>query len=234
MIPLDESSDGPSALPSVTEFSEQGGIHYVLPLRWSLSYALTKAQWRGPTGIRERHKKMASDWDKCSTCPKRCKAIDLDELWDYDHTRHTKTFIGAAFICHGCHWLKSPGFRIKTWTTPMPPMLNPPHIISCLGWSQERVDRLRQRDLRELRENNVAVFNTRQQIQQGKAIALPSPVERIPSPELKKLVRPDQIMVVPWRVNLSGLSIYEYSADEIQKFEQRMYDFAAKRMQSLN
>jgi hypothetical protein len=234
MLSFDEFSDNFSALPSATEFSEQDGIRYVLPLRWSLSYALTKAQWRGVNGIRERHKKLIPDWDKCGNCPMRCKANDLDEQWKYDHARHTKIFIGAAFICHGCHWLKSPGFRIQTWMKPMPPTRDPPHIITCLGWPQERVDKLRQRDLREFRENNVAVLQTRQQIQQGKAIALPSPVERMPSAELNKLVRPGQIVVVPWRVDLSHLSIYGYSVEEIQTFEQQMYDFAAKRMQSLN
>ena len=116
----------------------------------------------------------------------------------------------------------------------MPALHKPPHIISCLGWTQERVDKLRQRDLRESRENQTAISHIQQQIQQGKAIALASPIERIPPTDLKELVRPGQIMVVPWRVDLTRLDAYGYSPEEIRRFEKRMYDFAAKRMRTLD
>ena len=40
-------------------------------------------------------------------------------------------------------------------------------------------------------------------------------------------------MIVPWRVDLSRLSEYGYSALEIKLFELRIYDLAAKRMKTL-
>jgi hypothetical protein len=40
-------------------------------------------------------------------------------------------------------------------------------------------------------------------------------------------------MIAPWRVDLSRLSVYEYTTADIQIFEKRMYDLAAKRMKTL-
>ena len=202
---------------------------HVLPLLWSLHYALTEKQWRG---VRDRHKRLFSNWAECE-CPKRCKANTLDELWEYDHTRHIKTFMGAKFICAGCHWLKSPGARIKTWTRPNPPMTKPPHIIDCLGWTQERVDNLRAHDLREDHSRQVGISKLSQQVQQGQATTMPTPVEHLSTAELEKFLASEQSMIAPWRVDLSRLSVYEYTTDEIQVFEKRMYDLAAKRMKTL-
>lgn len=202
---------------------------YVLPLMWSLSYALTKKQW---SGVRERHKKLFPEWEKCD-CPKRCKANSLDEHWDYDHTKHIKTFLGAKFICPGCHWLKSPGARILTWKKPMPPMTKPPHIIDCLGWTQARIDKLRADDLGENQRRQVSIAKLGQQVQQGKAVAMATPVEHLSTTELEKFLSSEQSMIAPWSVDLSRLSMYGYSIDEIQVFEKRMYDVAAKRMKTL-
>ncbi len=202
---------------------------YVLPLLWSLYFALTEKQWRG---VRERHKQLFPDWQKCD-CPKSCKANTLDEHWKYDHTRHIKTFIGAKFICPGCHWLKSPGARIQTWTQPQQPMTKPPHIIDCLGWTQDRIDKLRAHDLRENQTRQASMSKLGQQVQQGKAVAMPTPVEHLSTTELEKFLSSEQTMIAPWRVDLSRLSMYGYTTDEIQVFEKRMYDVAAKRMKML-
>jgi hypothetical protein len=164
----------------------------------------------------------------------RCNADNLDEQWSYDHERYIKTLIGLAFICRGCHWLKSPGFRIRTWLGLTPPTRSRPHIETCLGWPPERVERLRQHDLNGLLANRHAVQSTRQEIQRGTAVALPSPIERLPSADLERMARPGQIVVVPWRVDLTYLAVYGYSTEEIKQFEQRMYVIAANRMDSLN
>ncbi|OAI46049.1 hypothetical protein AYO44_12005 [Planctomycetaceae bacterium SCGC AG-212-F19] len=73
-----------------------------------------------------------------------------------------------------------------------------------------------------------------QQVQQGRAAIVPAPPERLSPLELEKLVRPGQIMVVPWRVDLSALTQYGYSQSEIVVFEQRMYKLAAQRMSEDN
>ena len=202
---------------------------HVLPLLWSLSYALTKKQWNE---VRERHKQLFPNWEKCD-CPKGCKANTLDEHWQYDHGQHVKTFIGAKFICPGCHWLKSPGARIKTWQRPQPTMTKPAHIVDCLGWTQDKVDELRSRDLRESQRRQVNLSKLSEQVQQKAAVALPTPVEHLATVELEKFLASEQSMIAPWRVDLSRMSMYGYSSEEIQVFEKRMYDLAAKRMKTL-
>jgi hypothetical protein len=125
-----------------------------------------------------------------------------------------------------------------------PPMQSrePPHIITCLGWTQERVNKLFQDDLRNCRAQRTLAAATQEKAKQGGALVLQSPVERLierlPEPELQALVgliqRPAQMVVLPWSVDLTGLSIYGYKADEIRVFEDRMYAVAAKRMKSLD
>jgi len=204
--------------------------HYVLPLRWSLHYALTEKQWRD---LRERHKELFPDWDHCS-CPKRCKANTLDEKWRYDEGQHTKILLGAAFICPGCHWLKTPPWRIQTWLEQdnglLPALSKSPHVIDCLGWTQEQVDALRESDLKKHRAQTMLLARLDQQVQEGRAAIVPAPPERLSRQELEKLVKPGQVMVVPWRIDLSALTRYGYSQSEIIVFEQRMYKLAAKRM----
>jgi hypothetical protein len=224
--PAEWPDDGP--LPEL-EPSEPT-THYVLPLQWSLHFALTKKQWRD---LRERHKKLSPEWDHCE-CPKRCKANTLDERWRYDDATHTKSFLGAAFICPGCHWLKTPPWRIKTWHGQqnglLPVTSKPPHVLDCLGWTQQQVDALRDRDLKKHRAETVLLARLDQQVQQGKAAIVPAPPERLSPQELERLVKPGQIMVVPWRIDLTALTRYGYSQSEIVVFEQRMYKLAAKRM----
>lgn len=203
---------------------------YVLPLGWSLSYALTKKLW---ADLRERHKALYPEWNHCA-CPKRCPAKPLDEKWTYDDASHTKTFLSAAFICNGCHWLKSPGFRMNSWTRPAPLTSEPPHIIHCLGWTQQQVDALRDRDLKKHKVETVLRTRLNQQVQQGRAAIVPAPPERLPPQELQRLVKPGQVMIVPWRVDLTALTQYGYSQSEIVVFEQRMYKLAAKRMAGNN
>lgn len=217
----------PVAVPA--EDTTQTIYRYVIPLRWSLSFALTPAQWRG---VRERHKKLDPSWERCD-CPQGCKADQLDEEWHYDHLQHIKTFLGAQFICRGCHWRKSPGFRLRTYSRPLPSQFTkPPHIISCLGWSQDEVDRFVQHDLWRARQQQVIISQIEQKIQHGTAVALPSPIERLSASDVERFIQPGRTVVVPWRVDLTHLGTCGYSPQEIQKFENRMYDVAAKRMQS--
>jgi hypothetical protein len=142
------SPAAPSMLPPPTGHAPDPRINHVLPLRWSLSYALTEKQWKE---MRQRFQSYFPDWMRCKQCPKGCLAKSLDEQWKYDHATFTKILIGAEFICGGCHWLKTPPFRIKTWLEQqrrlVPPMTKPPHIIDCLGWTQEKLDELRHQDL---------------------------------------------------------------------------------------
>jgi hypothetical protein len=216
-------------------FAESSAVemtaHYVLPLNWSLYYARTKTQWRG---LRERHKKLVPDWERCPSCPGGCKAKTLDEEWQYDYASHTKTFTGAAFICNGCHWLKSPAMRLKTWAMPPPPFTKPSHLIECLGWTQEMVDARRERDLRRETSDSAALTKLSQKVQQGKATIVPAPIDRLAPGEIEARVQPGQLIVLPWRVDIQRLSVYGYSDDEITTFESRMYDVAAKRIQTLN
>jgi hypothetical protein len=204
--------------------------HYVLPLRWSLHYALTETQWRD---LRKRHRQLYPNSELCS-CPKRCKANTLDEAWRYDHAAHTKIFLGAEFICPGCHWFKTLPWRMRTWLEQrnglLPPMSKPPHIIECLGWSQQQVDAMRDRDLIRHEAEAASLTELARQVQQGVAAIIPSPPERLSPQELERFVRPGQAMVVPWRVDLSGLERYGYSPGEIDRFVDRMYALAAKRM----
>jgi hypothetical protein len=227
-------ADRPASWPNLGPLPEldpwDSATHYVLPLRWSLHYALTEKQWRD---FRERLKKLSPEWDRCA-CPKRCKAKTLDEEWDYDQATHTKRMVGAAFICGGCHWLKTPPFRIKTWlelqSGIVPASSEPPHIIHCLGWNQHQLDALRVSDLRKRQVEADLLARIDQQVRKGTAAIVPAPPERLSSRELKDLVKPGQIMVVPWRIDLAGLAQYGYSASEIAEFEERMYALASKRM----
>jgi len=205
-------------------------IEYVLPLRWSLHFALTEKQWRG---LRERYKRIYPDWEKCS-CPKHCKANTLDEKWIYEYATHTKIFNGIKFICPGCHWLKSPTWRIDTWLQKLigilPVSTKSPHIIDCLGWTQQQIDTLYKNDLREHEEDMIKLTRIEKRVKKKKAAIIPTTIERLSSEELAVLVKPKQIVISPWRVNLSALSEYRYSSDEIAVFEERMYQLAAKRM----
>ncbi len=123
-------------------------IVYLLPLKWSLHYTMSSRDWKV---FRRKVQTVNSDWDKCS-CPKRCTANNLDEIWKYDHINHTKIFVRVEFICPGCHWLKSVPWRTETWlqieTGEISAPKHTPHIIGCLGWSPERVEKERQRDLK--------------------------------------------------------------------------------------
>jgi hypothetical protein len=226
-------SDDPE-VPSVVEANTSSRtLLYVLPRRWSLFYCLTKTQWQK---LRDRHKRLQPNWDRC-LCPKGCKADSLDEKWDYDRTTHTKVFLGACFICKGCHWLKSIPHRIETWLKQqaglLPELSRPPHIIDCLGWSQEQVDVLRQRDLRQYQLESSGLERVAREAQEGKAAIVPAPIERLSSEQVCALVKPGQVAVVPWRVDLWALSVYGYSPREIDAFERRMYDVAAERMGSI-
>lgn len=227
---LPRAADWPDDGPLPELEAAEPTTHYVLPLRWSLHYALTEKQWRT---FRDRHKELYPDSDRCS-CPKHCKANTLDEKWSYDSATHTKIFLSATFICPGCHWFKTPPWRILTWIKQenglLPTTVKPPHIVDCLGWTQQQVDALRERDLKKHQMELVLIARLEQQVQHGRAAMLPAPPERLSPQQLESLVKPGQVMVVPWRVDLTALTRYGYTQDEIAIFEQRMFKLAAKRM----
>jgi len=173
-------------------------VYYLLPLKWSLHYVMTNGEWQA---FRQRVKQGTPDSDRCS-CPDGSKASDLDEEWKYDHDNHVKRLVTARFICSGCHWLKTPTWRIDTWLRQaqgkMPVATRPPHIITCLGWTHAQVDELRQKDLaqhdRETLEGDV--------IKKDVAMALAE--------------------TRYWTADLSALSQFGYSAIDIDRLEQKM------------
>jgi hypothetical protein len=213
---------------SATHGEDGGLICYVLPLQWSLHYAMTEGQW---TKFRERVKKQNPNWMECS-CPKKCKANQLDEQWDFDDEAHTKVFLGAAFICGGCHWLKSPPFRLSTWLRKEQGLLaaisTSPHIIDCLGWTQEQVDALRAKDLRQHQAQTGLITGLQQQVKGGKAEVIAAPM--VPEEKRAELEARGQRVILPWRIDLSALDQYGYSAAEISSFEAAMYKVAEKRL----
>jgi hypothetical protein len=227
-IPI--SIDAPATFSFKGPVCSESNIQHLLPLQWSLYYALPKKQWGL---LRERHKVLHPDWERCA-CPKRCKASTLDECWKYDYATHTKIFLGAEFICRGCHWLKSLPWRMQMWDKQQSGMLpvssTPHHIIDCLGWTQERVDTLREKDLKQHQREVVQLNHLKQQIDAGKAAVAQSPIDHLSPQELEALVKPGQAMIVPWKVDLSALSAYGYSSEEVVLYEQRMYQLAAKQM----
>jgi hypothetical protein len=75
----------------------QPQVQYVLPLKWSLYFALTPKQWRG---LKDKYRTVNPNWRQCS-CPKGCRATTFDERWEYDHGAKVKRFAGASFICRG-------------------------------------------------------------------------------------------------------------------------------------
>jgi hypothetical protein len=219
---IDKVGVAMAPLPSIAEPI----IRHVLPLYWSLYYALPKRQWRK---LRERHREVYPGSEQCPDCPKHCKTNTLDEHWEYDDATHTKIFVGATFICAGCHWLKSQMWRLETYRKSLP-TTKPPHIIDCLGWTQDRVDKLRAHDLREQQEQVFFIAQQQREVIDGRAAIVPAPLERVPPNERERMTRV-QVLIVPWKVDLSRLRVYGYTPEGIAVFEERMYALAAKRMQ---
>jgi hypothetical protein len=207
--------------------------HYLMPLSWSLHFMMTNKEW---AGFRKRVQQRSPNWAGC-TCPNKCKANTLDENWNYDRADHKKTFVEARFICPGCHWLKSPAFRVKSWTTQAADLpgvsSKPPHIIACLGWTEQQVADLREGDLRSHRADRVSLNRLEQQVKEGHAKVFPETIDRLPAEKIAQQVKPGQALILPWRIDLSALRSYGYSGQEIQSFEQRMYELAAQRMLSM-
>ena len=85
----------------------------------------------------------------------------------------------------------------------LPPAVNPPHIIDCLGWTEQQVEELERQDLKQEIEENKAMETALSELQLGKA------------------------RIVLWKANLSALTRYDYRASEISDFEARMLALAA-------
>lgn len=159
---------------------------------------MTKREWQD---FRNRVKKLNPRWYKCS-CPKGCKADSLDERWHYDYKNHIKRFAKAEFICRGCHWLKTPSWRIQTWLDieagRLLPPKKPPHIIRCLGWTEAQVERLRKKDLEEYQCETEAQEEILREYSKGR------------------------VEIRFWKVDLTAMKRYGYSEDEIAVYEERM------------
>jgi hypothetical protein len=190
---------------------------------------MTEGQWKK---FRERVKKQNPNWTECPLCPKKCKTNTLDEQWRFDDVTHTKVFLKATFICPGCHWLKSLPWRRETWLKQQQaspsPAAKPPHIIDCLGWAQERVDALREKDLRGHQVETAQVAHFQQQVKEGKATVLPAP--DVPKEKRADLEARGQTIILPWWIDLAALAQYGYTEPEIASFEKAMYKLAEKRM----
>ena|SRR2546426_1668190 len=173
-------------------------VHYLLPLQWSLYFVMTKGEWED---FRNRVKAINPNWQICS-CPQGCRADSCDERWEYDQRRHIKRFIEAQFICRGCHWLKTPPVRVQTWlkqeSEDRPQPINTPHIIRCLGWTEEQVQKLREMDLEEWSLQNEQMEELEEDVRKGKS------------------------RTAYWGIELSKLKRYRYSAGEIASLETRM------------
>lgn len=182
-------------------------VYHVLPLQWSLYYVITRKKWKD---FRERVKGKDPGWNRCS-CPKTCRADTLDEDWEYEQEHHLKRFLSAKFICRGCHWLKSPPWRIQTWVkkeaAELPDLDRKPHITDCLGWSEAKVTALRERDLAEHSAQIEELARIEADVSAGKALK------------------------VPWSVDLSALEEYGYSSREVKRFAERMMAHAWRTLQ---
>lgn len=169
-------------------------VEFLLPLKWSLHYIMTAKEWED---FRSRVKEFKSGWNKCS-CPNKCRANDCDEQWEYDNDKHTKRFVRAKFICRGCHWLKTPPFRVETWLKDESGLLGPPtrvpHIYRCLGWTKAQVKKLREDDLKQDQRQNQELKKIKREVRAGKA------EERY------------------WDIDLSAMKQYGYSETEIEGY----------------
>ena len=174
-------------------------VYYLLPLQWSLHYVTTEKEWQA---FRSRVKEANPGWEKCPSCPNGCKANSCDEVWNYDWEYHVKRLVKAEFICPGCHWFKTLPWRMETWQKmkrgEMPPITKPPHIISCLGWTQEEVDKLRKQDMALQKKEAQDEDTRRREINTGIA-------------ETRY-----------WTAELSALGQYSYLPEEIAEYERRM------------
>lgn len=179
--------------------------HYLLPLKWSLHYFMTKKEW---ADFRNMMKQIIDQWNRCR-CPRRCIANTLDEQWEYDHTSHMKCFVSATFICSGCHWLKTFPWRVQTWLQmdrgELPAMTKPPHISWCLGWTDEQIADLRQQDLPRHHQEMEELLRVEADVAAGLA------------------------EVRYWSVDLSAMKEYGYSEVDIAEFERRMNNLERKR-----
>jgi len=181
-------------------------VYYLLPLQWSLYYYMTTSEWRK---FREYVKTVNPQWEKCD-CPKGCKANSLDEKWQYNHENHIKRFITAKYICPGCHWLKTPPWRIDLWLRIeqgiVPDITEDGHIIRCLGWNIEKVKLLRERDMLEHRKEIEEKTRIESEVKSGKAD------------------------IAYWKIDLSLLKGYGYTDSEISEFTRRMNNLEQKRI----
>ena len=187
---------------------EQKQYHF-LPSKWSLHYIMTKREW---TIFRGKAKSTDPEWNKCD-CPNRCEASQLDERWDYNDRLHSKSFVEARFLCKGCHWIKTLPWRIDFWKRQqlglVPPLAGAGHIVECLGWTQAKVDNLRNRDLERDAVEQKETRKMYSDISSGLAIPY------------------------PWEIDLSGLEIYGYSKDDIAIYEARMRRKAEEQVQEI-
>jgi hypothetical protein len=221
----------PSPAPAQRQGLPQAGrIEHLMPIQWSLYYALSDAEW---AELRRRHLERHPDQSACR-CPKRCRTDTLDELWDYDHATATKRFAGGQWLCRGCHWLKSPTWRLQTWEQQrlgiLRPPKKPPHINDCLGWTQEEVDDLKAKDLQEAERQKSKLREIHEQHFQGQLIVVPHPWGRLAPEQQRELRQTGKTILAPWDVDLSALTHLGYAAEEIERFTCKMLELGQKRL----
>ena len=206
-------------------------VEHLLPLRWSLYYALAKSEW---AELRQRHREQHPTQEQCS-CPNGCRTNTLDELWTYDSPSATKRFLVVQCLCTGCHWLKSPTWRLETWIKEqqglLPPLTKPPHIIDCLGWTPRMVAELRAQDLVDAERQKNKLRELQRHQQRGEVLMVPCPWRRLPPPQRRALVRTGKRIVMIWDVDLSELSKLGYTPVEVNRFTRKMLDLGRTRMQ---
>jgi len=214
--------------------SSLGEVQHLLPLRWSLHFALSQGEW---LELRERHRALHPEQTACG-CPRRCRTNTLDELWEYDAQNSTKRLAGAHWLCPGCHWLKSPTWRLETWAKQrqglLPPLRKPPHVIDCLGWSQMQVDALRQQDLEAAERQQAKLHKYRTQQARGQLIVSGTPWQRLAPAKRRALRLTGKTIVAPWDIDLSALTQLGYASHQIEYFTEKMLQLAKARMHAMD
>jgi hypothetical protein len=213
-----------------TVFLAHPQVQHLLPLRWSLSNALSRSEW---DDLRARLRKHTPEQPLCS-CPKRCPTNTIDELWECDSTTATKRFRGGQWLCPGCHWLKSPAWRLETWgreqSGSLRPLSMPPHLFDCLGWTPAQVEELRSRDLANAERQNNHLKELSRGQRRGEVLLVPTSWRRLTSEQREDLVQLERRVALLWDIDLSALKGLGYSPGVLERFTQKMLALGRTRM----
>ena len=182
---------------------------YLLPSKWSLYYS-TSAKWW--SAFRERVKRSNPQWQVCS-CPQRRTASQLHEGWACSRRSHTKRLVGVTFLCARCHgptnegWLPVGPFNLDTF------------LGGRLDLSDDMLLPLRRRSYID------QTAETRRRANWKRAAARLGRTLRG--------ARECRVQLVPYRIDLSALKRFEYSAREIADLQRLAMVQAERRIQAL-